>query len=418
MYRRTPAAQKHLTDFLTQPQAAETKAKLQEQKARLAVSEDQEPPPDQDVPPSEREDFVPAPPGHQMTEDELKAEYDAIQAEQAAEAGEDPTDEFGEPADMPPMNRKDPYVPKPPRLSHEEIEALKPKPQTRKAARTVSVEKAPEESPKQATQIVKHHFKPDAPIQNFKNLKSLAEGMRESIAGMLPQHITPERMFKALYVAFSKTPKLFKCDEKSIGKALMEASELGLDCSGTLGAAYLIPYGTECKLIPGYRGLIDLARRSNEIDYIEVHPVYAQDKFTVKFGTNPMVEHEPYLGADRKEEFIAFYGVAGLKGGSKQIEMMTVSDVKRIQGMSKMGNAPDGPWKQHFSEMGRKTVVRRLCKYLPMSAELEKALELDDKSGEFDFGSVVDIQVEDVENRTEQLTDQLTKHLGRNSQGE
>jgi len=222
-----------------------------------------------------------------------------------------------------------------------------------------------------------------APVGGPSGLKGLAEMMRPKIASMLPKHITPERMLKALFLAASKTPALFSCTQESLIKSLMDASSLGLDCSGTLGSAYLVPFQnrkknvTECQLIPGYRGLIDLARRSNEISSIEAHPVYAQDQFEVSFGTNPVLVHKPYLKPDRKPQYICFYAVATLKDGSKQIEVMTLADVEKIRGMSKMGTS--GPWKDHFGEMGRKTVVRRIVKYLPMSAELEKALQLDNE---------------------------------------
>jgi len=249
-----------------------------------------------------------------------------------------------------------------------------------------------------------------APVGGPSGLKGLAEMMRPKIASMLPKHITPERMLKALFLAASKTPALFSCTQESLIKSLMDASSLGLDCSGTLGSAYLVPFQnrkknvTECQLIPGYRGLIDLARRSNEISSIEAHPVYAQDQFEVSFGTNPVLVHKPYLKPDRKPQYICFYAVATLKDGSKQIEVMTLADVEKIRGMSKMGTS--GPWKDHFDEMGRKTVVRRIVKYLPMSAELEKALQLDNEADGFDVNAI-DVESIENKNRTEDLANRL-----------
>ena len=76
--------------------------------------------------------------------------------------------------------------------------------------------------------------------------------------------------------------------------------------------------------------------------------------------------------------------------------------------MSKMGHAKDGPWMCHFSEMGRKTTVRRICKYLPMSAELEKALELDSRSGEFDFSVIDEKAAQAAGSRADDLGKRLT----------
>jgi recombination protein RecT len=51
-----------------------------------------------------------------------------------------------------------------------------------------------------------------------------------------------------------------------------------------------------------------------------------------------------------------------------------------------------GPWKDHYSEMGRKTVIRRLAKYLPLSIEFATAAALDGQAdaGEQDMAGVLD----------------------------
>lgn len=208
-----------------------------------------------------------------------------------------------------------------------------------------------------------------------------APQMRQSIADVLPRHLTPERMAKMVLIACSRQPKLYECTRESIAKAIITASELGLDCSGTLGSGYLVPYfnskigASEVQFIPGYRGLIDLARRSQQISRIEAQVVYDQDDFVCEFGLEPKLVHRPYMGADRnesKEKIRCVYGIAELRDGSKQLEVMTAAQIEGIRKRSRAGDS--GPWKSDFSEMARKTVVRRLCKYLPLSAEMEKAL--------------------------------------------
>jgi len=256
-----------------------------------------------------------------------------------------------------------------------------------------------------------------APIGNSMGLKALAEIMRDKIAEALPRHVTPDRMVKALLTAAMKQPKIFLCTQESIIKALIDASTLGLDCSGTLGSGYLVPFNKsvrengnwskrmEVQFIPGYRGLIDLARRSGEIASIEAHMVYAQDKFLLRYGTEKKLDHEPYLKADRREEYIAVYAVATLKDGTQQIEVMTLADVHKIMGetMRKNGQKEvSGPWKDHFSEMARKTVIRRLMKYLPLSPELERVMEHDDNLSSADE-RIVDVTQIATKDRTSDL---------------
>ena len=256
-------------------------------------------------------------------------------------------------------------------------------------------EKKPAAAPLAKTQAFVYH--PMVKVGTPAGLRGLAEMMKSKIAETLPKHITPERVIKALFVAASKNPDLYECTEESICKSLMDASSLGLDCSGTLGSGYLIPFNRntkdkktgqwnrrkECQFIPGYRGLIDLARRGGQIATIEAHAVYTQDNFLLQYGTESKLVHIPNLQADRKEEFLCFYAVATLRDGTKQLEVMTLADVERIRDAAMAKNhqeKPSGPWADHFAEMGRKTVVRRLCKYLPLSPELEKAFAIEDRN--------------------------------------
>jgi recombination protein RecT len=255
-------------------------------------------------------------------------------------------------------------------------------------------------------------------------LQGLAEAMKGRLAAVLPKHVTPERMLKALMVAASKTPAIFECTQESVVKSLMDASSLGLDCSGTLGSGYLIPFNKntknstgqwesrkECQFIPGYRGLIDLARRGGQIATIEAHAVYAQDKLLLQYGTESKLVHEPYLAGDRRDEFVCFYAVATLRDGTKQIEVMTLADVMTIRDAAMAKNRqskPSGPWADHFGEMARKTVVRRLCKYLPLSPELEKAFELDDTTYAQQPEMIDVSQIDPSQSRTDSLAGRLS----------
>ncbi|MGI0119875.1 recombinase RecT [Zooshikella sp. RANM57] len=44
-------------------------------------------------------------------------------------------------------------------------------------------------------------------------------------------------------------------------------------------------------------------------------------------------------------------------------------------------NAADSdPWKTHYEEMAKKTVIRRLFKYLPVSVEMQRAVTLEEQA--------------------------------------
>ncbi len=210
------------------------------------------------------------------------------------------------------------------------------------------------------------------------------EASRNAITAVIPRHLTPERIIKAAQIAASRNPDLFECTTASIVAAVIRASELGLDPSGTLGSAYLVPFrnkhtgNREAQFIPGYRGLIDLARRSGEISSIEAHIVKQGDKFELEFGLNPKLVHVPDLQGAENRAVLAAYAVAVLRDGARQAEVMTRAQLEGIRSRSKAGDC--GPWVSDWEEMARKTVVKRLVKYLPVSVELQKAIEYDNEA--------------------------------------
>lgn len=218
-------------------------------------------------------------------------------------------------------------------------------------------------------------------------IRGLLERAKPKLAEVLPRHLSADRLVRVTIACINKTPTLLECTKESLLNAVMQAAQLGLEPTGVLGSAYLVPYNVQVKdengkgtgkwkkeaqLIPGYRGLIDLARRSGQIESIEAHVVHANDRFQCRYGLEPTLEHEPAWQGD-PGPVIAAYAVAKLKDGGKQIEVMTRAQLDKIKGGTQ-SKGKYGPWQDHEEEMQRKTVVRRIAKYLPLTPELADAL--------------------------------------------
>lgn len=218
---------------------------------------------------------------------------------------------------------------------------------------------------------------------------------RDSITAVLPQHMNADRMLKIALRCLRTTPKLMGCTVASLFGAVITCAQLGLEPNTPQGHIFLIPFENkrknivEVQIVIGYKGLIDLARRSGQIASISSHPVYANDPFDVSYGTDESISHKPKLDGPRGA-IIGFYAVAKLIGGGTQFEFMSLSEVEAIRDKSqgyksakffaKQGEDPNTPWFTNFPEMGRKTLIRRLCKYLPMSIELAGAVALDERA--------------------------------------
>lgn len=208
--------------------------------------------------------------------------------------------------------------------------------------------------------------------------------IKAQMALALPKHMNPDRLARIALTEIRKVPALARCDQTSFLGAIMQCAQLGLEPGGALGHAYLLPFEnrkkgiTEVQFIVGYRGMIDLARRSGQIMSIEARVVYQADKFHVALGLNPDLTHEPNWDAQDRGPLKFVYAVAKLKDGGTQFEVMSRADVERVRSQSKAGQS--GPWVSHFEEMAKKTVIRRLFKYLPVSIELATAVGLDEQS--------------------------------------
>jgi len=213
------------------------------------------------------------------------------------------------------------------------------------------------------------------PVSPEQTIRHYLERMAPEIQRALPKHLDADRLARIAMTTIRQTPKLLDCNVQSLLAAVMQSAQLGLE-PNILGQAYIIPYGKEAQFIIGYRGMIDLARRSGHIESIYAHPVYDQDEFDYEYGLEPKLRHKPAMG-DRGE-FIGAYGVAKFKDGGYHFEFMPKSEIDKRRGRSKAKNS--GPWVTDYEEMACKTVIRHMFKYLPISIEIMKQVEYTDET--------------------------------------
>ena len=174
----------------------------------------------------------------------------------------------------------------------------------------------------------------------------------------------------------------------------MQSAQLGLEPGSALGQAYLVPYGNQCQLILGYRGMIDLARRSGQVLSLNAYAVRDGDDFSYQLGLRPDIHHVPSPEAGRDTKPITFvYAVATLRGGGYQFEVMSRAEVEKVRSTSASYKCKKEKsiWGTHFEDMAKKTVIRRLFKYLPVSIE---ALEITNADAKREAGE--EVKPEDV----------------------
>ena len=243
-------------------------------------------------------------------------------------------------------------------------------------------------------------------------LQNLFNSSKRSLTAVLPKHLTPERVIKTVLVSASRTPKLLECTPISVLMATMKSAELGLEPNTPLNYGYLIPYGNTCEFIVGYQGLIELALRSGKVKSIYARAVHEKDGWECVMGASETLKHTPAIFSKDRGPIIGVYAVAILTDGTAKFEVMSIADVNLIRDRSRAKNS--GPWVTDFEAMSLKTVIRRLCKTLPKSIELAKAVENDEAvergeidSGIFDFEDSIPVDVEKPKTRTEKVAEKL-----------
>lgn len=205
---------------------------------------------------------------------------------------------------------------------------------------------------------------------------------KDQIANMLPKHLTADRVIQLATTLITRSPELASCSTSSLIGAVMQAGILGFEPVQSLGQCYLIPFNNnksgkkEVQFIIGYKGMLELARRSNEISTIYAQAVYENDVFEYEFGLDPKLIHKPAKGERGGLEYV--YAVAKFTNGGFAFEVMTKNDCEKIRKRSQGGNSKYSPWSNadDYPEMCKKTVIRRLFKFLPISIEKSTVLNI------------------------------------------
>ena len=216
-----------------------------------------------------------------------------------------------------------------------------------------------------------------------KTIFDVIQAGAKQFATALPKHVNSERFVRIAITTIRQNPKLAKCSQDSLLGALMVSAQLGLE-PGTLGQCYLIPFenkkaGTvECQFQIGYKGLIELLRRSGQLSDIYSYTVYENDDFNIEYGLSRTLVHKPNF-TDRGE-IKGFYAVAILKDGAKAFEYMTKDEVVKHEEKYRKGSYKNDVWNKNFEEMAQKTVVKKLLKWLPVSVEFLEMAAKDEKS--------------------------------------
>ncbi len=244
------------------------------------------------------------------------------------------------------------------------------------------------------------------------------------IKALTPTHVPVERLRAAAITALNRNPALMECTPVSVIRATIQAAQMGFDVSGLGGKCYLVPYKNpdtgqkEAQLQYGYRGLEELARRTGQIAAIYTREVYGHEDFEYVDGLQQVLVHRPTGPVKDDDPVVGAYAVAVWSNSFRQAEVMNRRQIEAVRLTSKVPNGP--AWAGHYSEMAKKTVIRRLCKRLPDSVELARALDAEER---MELGKAPHIDIEvlpeapaPVKSHTEAVREKVARKIAEDTE--
>ena len=236
---------------------------------------------------------------------------------------------------------------------------------------------------------------------------------KDSLNNALPANtVNVDRFMQSAFLAITnpKMPDLVRCSKDSIFRALREAAAYGLELSGMLGQAYLIPYNEKgvmtAHLQLGYKGLIALARRSNTIKTIAAEAIHENDIFDCELASGRSIHHKIDIFKERGE-VVAYYCLVELANGGEQFKVMSKKEIEKHRDKFSKAYNPKDPnniWNKNFDAMALKTCVIQALKLCPISIEAMDAVAKEEKDDIKDFSESVEYTISDEVTETKEET--------------
>ena len=216
-------------------------------------------------------------------------------------------------------------------------------------------------------------------VEQKRTPMTVAQGLRPQIAETLPKHIDPDAFARTIQTALQVQPELLETSPRSLMIACMKAATDGLIIDGREAALVVrkVNAGTrddprwekQAVYQPMVQGLMKLARNSGLIVSITAHVVYRNDRFTYILGDDERIEHAPAPFGEDRGEPVAAYAIVKLTDGNTIREVMRASEIMNIASQGSNGYQYDPAKGKNFGEWWRKTVIRRITKYIPRSSD-------------------------------------------------
>lgn len=157
----------------------------------------------------------------------------------------------------------------------------------------------------------------------------------------------------------------------SAQNAIINVAAIGITLNPASKLAYLVPRDGMVCLDISYMGLLHLAQATGSIKWGQCKLVYSNDTYESN-GLDTAPTHKYNAFGDRGS-VVGGYCTVKTADGDYLTEEMSLAEIKATEATSK---AKNGPWKNFWEEMARKTIVKRASKYWPRAERLDNAIHV------------------------------------------
>lgn len=157
----------------------------------------------------------------------------------------------------------------------------------------------------------------------------------------------------------------------SAQNAIINVAAIGITLNPASKLAYLVPRDGMVCLDISYMGLLHLAQATGSIKWGQCKLVYSNDTYESN-GLDTAPTHKYNAFGDRGA-VVGGYCTVKTPDGDYLTEEMSLAEIKATEATSK---AKNGPWKNFWEEMARKTIVKRASKYWPRADRLDNAIHV------------------------------------------
>ena len=231
-------------------------------------------------------------------------------------------------------------------------------------------------------------------VESKADFGALLSDKIDLVNDAIPKNFNKARFVQNCIALLNDDAEKYKGFKKEILVAnLMKGAYLGLDFFS--GEAYLVPYGSKLTFMPSYTGSIKLAKKYSirPIKDIYAKVIREGDEFEeVITNGEPSVNFKPKFLNDG--EIIGAFAVVIYVDGGMGYEVMSRADIENTKKSSKAKNSP--AWENFYSEMAKKTVLKRLCKHIELDFESTDAQQAynEDMAIDTDPQKINEIEVE------------------------